>query len=100
VEALDVRRTLSGHGRPFTDQRGHHEGNRMLVRDQLNTLVRVLGERGDATAFDLLPAVYGEKLIPATTAWLLTKTLCYLEHLEAGGRVERRDTDPHRWAAT
>ena len=29
------------------------------------------------------PAVYGDKLAPETAAWLLTKTLCYLEHLEA-----------------
>jgi hypothetical protein len=37
--------------------------------------------------------------MPATAAWLLTKTLCYLEHLEAQGRVLRRDTDPERWRA-
>ena len=32
VERCDVRLTLSGHGRPFTDLRGHVEGNRALVR--------------------------------------------------------------------
>jgi glyoxylase-like metal-dependent hydrolase (beta-lactamase superfamily II) len=100
VEALDVRLTLSGHGRPFTDLRGHVAANRALVDDRLDTIARLLRERGGATAFELLPDVYGEKLVPATAAWLLTKTLCYLEHLEAGGRVQRLDTDPQRWAAT
>ncbi len=99
VAGLDVRLTLSGHGRPFTDLNGHVEGNRALVRERLDAVVAVLRERGDATAFDLLPAVYGEKLVPATAAWLLTKTLCYLEHLEAGGSVRRLDTDPQRWGA-
>jgi glyoxylase-like metal-dependent hydrolase (beta-lactamase superfamily II) len=99
VEALDVRLTLSGHGRPFTDLPGHVEGNRALVRERLDAVVTTLTARGDATPFDLLPDVYGEKLIPATAAWLLTKTLCYLEHLEAGGAVRRLDTDPQRWTA-
>ena len=31
VDALDVRLSLSGHGRPFTDLHGHVEGNRALV---------------------------------------------------------------------
>ena len=56
-----------------------------------------LAAAGEATAFDLLPAVYGEKLIPETTAWLLTKTLCYLEHLERRGAVERLAGEPERW---
>jgi glyoxylase-like metal-dependent hydrolase (beta-lactamase superfamily II) len=99
VEALDVRLTLSGHGRPFTDLRGHVEGNRALVAERLDAIVAALRSRGDATPFDLLPEVYGEKLIPATAGWLLTKTLCYLEHLEGRGAVRRLDTDPQRWSA-
>ena len=37
--------------------------------------------------------------MPATAAWLLTKTLCYLEHLEREGRVRRLAGEPTRWAA-
>jgi hypothetical protein len=69
------------------------------VRGDLCAVAGAVGGRGDATPFDILPDVYGEKLIPATAAWLLTKTLCYLEHLELGGRVQRLDTDPQRWRA-
>jgi len=98
VEPLDVRLTLSGHGRPFTDLRGHVEGNRALVRERLGGVVEALGERGEATAFDLLPAVYGERLEPATASWLMTKMLCYLEHLERAGRVSRVPGEPVRWS--
>jgi hypothetical protein len=38
--------------------------------------------------------------MPATAAWLLTKTLCYLEHLERGGAVRSLPGEPTRWAAT
>jgi len=100
VDRLDVRLSLSGHGRPFTNLHGHVEGNRTLVRERLDGVLGALVERGDATAFDLLPAVYGERLMPETAAWLLTKMLCYLEHLELGGRVRRLDGEPVGWAAT
>jgi glyoxylase-like metal-dependent hydrolase (beta-lactamase superfamily II) len=100
VDRLDVRLSLSGHGRPFTDLHGHVEGNRALVNERLEAVLAELGERGEATAFDLLPAIYGERLMPETAAWLLTKMLCYLEHLELGGRVHRLDGEPVRWAAT
>jgi glyoxylase-like metal-dependent hydrolase (beta-lactamase superfamily II) len=99
VDGLDVRLTLSGHGRPFTDLHGHIEGNRALVAERLDTILAELRERGEATAFDLLPAIYGERLVPATAGWLLTKTLCYLEHLERQGRVRRLDGEPTRWSA-
>jgi hypothetical protein len=61
--------------------------------------VRALRERGEATAFELLPAVYGDKLTPENTAWLLTKTLCYLEHLERAGALARSAGEPVRWVA-
>jgi glyoxylase-like metal-dependent hydrolase (beta-lactamase superfamily II) len=99
VERLDVRLTLSGHGRPFTDLRGHVEGNRGLVRERLEAVAGALQARGEATAFDLLPAVYGERLAPETAAWLLTKMLCYLEHLEREGGVRRLAGEPARWVA-
>ena len=99
VGALDVRLSLSGHGRPFTDLHGHVEGNRVLVRERLDAVRAALATAGESTAFDLLPTVYGEKLIPETTAWLLTKMLCYLEHLERLSRVRRLDATPTRWTA-
>jgi glyoxylase-like metal-dependent hydrolase (beta-lactamase superfamily II) len=99
VEALDVRLTLSGHGRPFTDLGGHVEGSRALVRERLDGVIGGLRARDGATAFELLPGVYGDKLTPETAGWLLTKMLCYLEHLEARGRVRRVATEPVRWAA-
>jgi glyoxylase-like metal-dependent hydrolase (beta-lactamase superfamily II) len=98
VDGLDARLTLSGHGRPFTDLHGHVEGNRALVRERLDAVLGALRERGEASAFDLLPAVYGDKLLPETAAWLLTKMLCYLEHLEATGRVRRAGAGPVRWS--
>ncbi len=100
VERLDVRLTLSGHGRPFTDLRGHVEGSRGLVRERLEAVLAALRASGEATAFELLPAVYGDKLAPETAAWLLTKMLCYLEHLEATERVVRLPGDPVRWTQT
>jgi glyoxylase-like metal-dependent hydrolase (beta-lactamase superfamily II) len=99
VDGLDARLTLSGHGRPFTDLAGHVEGNRALVRERLDAVLAQLRERGEATAFDLLPAVYGDRLVPETAGWLLTKMLCYLEHLEATGGARRAGEDPVRWSA-
>jgi hypothetical protein len=100
VDALDVRLTLAGHARPFTDLHGHVEGNRALIAQRLEAITAALGERGEATAFDLLAPIYGERLMPATAGWLLTKTLCYLEHLERGAAVRRIDGEPTRWALT
>ncbi|HZB75463.1 MAG TPA: MBL fold metallo-hydrolase [Solirubrobacteraceae bacterium] len=97
VDALDVRLSLSGHGRPFTDLHGHVEGNRALVRERLAAVAAALAAEGEATAFALLPAVYGEKLMPETAAWLLTKMLCYLGHLEVRGEAVRIEGDPERW---
>ena len=94
-----MRLTLSGHGRPFTDLRGHVAGNRALVRERLGAVLAALAARGEATADDLLPGVYGERLIPATAGWLRTKTRCYLEHLEGLGAARRRPGEPERWSA-
>jgi glyoxylase-like metal-dependent hydrolase (beta-lactamase superfamily II) len=100
VDQLDVRLTLSGHGRPFTDLHGHVEANRALVRERLEAILDALRARGAATASELLPDTYGEKLTPETAAWLQTKMLCYLEHLERNGAVARAHAEPGRWAAT
>ena len=71
-----MRLSLAGHARPFTDLHAHVEGNRALVHERLETVVHELRTRGEATAFELLPAVYGDRLVPETAAWLLTKMRC------------------------
>jgi hypothetical protein len=60
--------------------------------------VRAALQDGPSTAFDLLPAVYGEGFDRDMAGWLLTKVLCYLTHLEALGAVERLQGEPERWA--
>ena len=58
-----------------------------------------LAAAGEATAYWLLPAVYGDRLVPEFTPWLLTKALCYLTHLEVRGEAERLAGEPERWRA-
>ena len=40
VERLDVRLTLSGHGRPFTDLRGHVTATARWSRERLDAVAR------------------------------------------------------------
>jgi hypothetical protein len=89
---------LSGHGRPFRDVPEHIEANRRLVRERLDA-VRAALAAGPSTAYDLAPAVYGEAFRPEVAGWLLTKLLCYLTHLEAGGAVRRIEGEPEHWEA-
>ena len=67
TEALNARLALSGHGRPFSDVREHHEANRRLVHRRLDAVLAALAD-GPSTAYDLLPAVYGDDLTPAIGA--------------------------------
>jgi glyoxylase-like metal-dependent hydrolase (beta-lactamase superfamily II) len=97
VEGLGARLALSGHGRPFADVKEHIDANRRLVGQRLDA-VRAALQAGPTTAFDLLPAVYGEGFDRDMAGWLLTKVLCYLTHLEALGAVERLQGEPERWA--
>ena len=101
VEALDARLCLSGHGRPFTDVAGHVAANRALVDERLAAVRAALAER-PASAYELAQAVYGEAFTEATATWLLSKTLCWLDHLEARGEAVRRepvaDGGPELWA--
>jgi glyoxylase-like metal-dependent hydrolase (beta-lactamase superfamily II) len=102
VDTLDSRLALSGHGRPFTDVPGHIEANRALIRQRLHAVRTALGADGACTAYDLAARVYGPLFIPATAPWLLTKTLCYLTHLERREEVRRLEPEapgePERWA--
>jgi glyoxylase-like metal-dependent hydrolase (beta-lactamase superfamily II) len=100
VEVLDARLCLAGHGRPFTDVRGHIDANRTLVDERLSA-VRAALSGGSRTAVELVPDVYGEPLTETNAGWLLSQTLCYLTHLERDGVVKREpDGDLERWALT
>lgn len=97
VRRLDARLCLSGHGRPFTDVRGHIDGTRTLVERRLETLLAAMSTRAQ-TAYDLLGKVYGE-LDEQVLPWRMGKLLCYLTHLERTNRVRREPGDPERWTA-
>jgi len=97
VERLDVRLTLAGHARPFTDLAGHIEANRALVARRLDGVLSALRAQPERTAHDLLPAVYGDEYTPWKHAWLLTKMLCYLQHLERLERIRGLAGEPTRW---
>lgn len=102
VDDLDARLCLSGHGRTFTDVGGHIAASRALVAERLDAAERALTD-GAATAFDVIPAVFGDQVTPETAGWWLTETLCYLTRLEAVGRVGRLPGDeelPDRWSLT
>jgi hypothetical protein len=100
VAELDVRLCLSGHGKPFTDIPGHIEGNRKLVAERLEGVLRGLDGR-PRTAVELAPYVHGTELNAVNAAWYLTETLCYLRHLELQGRVRHeREGEIERWRVT
>ena len=96
VEGLDARLCLSGHGRPFTDVAGHVAANRALVQERLEAMRQALAA-GPATPFDLARRVYGDAFTDATASWLLTKTLCWLTHLERSGEGHREAGEPEIW---
>jgi glyoxylase-like metal-dependent hydrolase (beta-lactamase superfamily II) len=98
VEGLDVRLCLPGHGRPFGDVRAHIDANRREISDRVERTLEALGD-GEATAYDLVPRVFGEGLDRMMMSWALTIMLCFLTHLERLGRVERVTSDgqPELW---
>jgi glyoxylase-like metal-dependent hydrolase (beta-lactamase superfamily II) len=98
VQELDARLCLAGHGRPFTDVEAHIDGNRALVRERLDAVLRGLAS-APRTAVELIPAVYGEPLSQFNAGWFLSQTLCYLRYLELDGRVAAIDGEPQRWRA-
>jgi glyoxylase-like metal-dependent hydrolase (beta-lactamase superfamily II) len=97
VERLDARLVLSGHGRPFTDVAGHVAANRALVEQRLAAVQAEL-DQGPRTQYEIAQAVYGERFTEATVQWLLSKTLCYLNHLERRGLARRQGDSPERWS--
>jgi glyoxylase-like metal-dependent hydrolase (beta-lactamase superfamily II) len=98
VERLDARLALAGHGRPFTDVPGHVAANRTLVAQRLDAVRAALADE-PKTAYEIAQHVYGELFTEATATWLLSKTRCYLIHLERLGLVECGGQMPERWSA-
>jgi glyoxylase-like metal-dependent hydrolase (beta-lactamase superfamily II) len=98
VADVDARLALSGHGRPFTDVPGHIAANRALVAERLDAVRAALAE-GPKTAYETAQTVYGELFTDATANWLLSKTRCYLIHLEQLELVECGGSEPERWSA-
>jgi glyoxylase-like metal-dependent hydrolase (beta-lactamase superfamily II) len=99
VDRLEARLCLPGHGRPFGDVRAHVEANRREISERVETTVAALSD-GEATAFDLVPRVFGEAADGMMMSWALTLILSFLTHLEWGGRVERvtsSDGRPELW---
>lgn len=99
VERLDARLCLSGHGRPFGDVGAHVDANRREISDRVERTLDALGG-GEATAYELVPRVFGEGLDRMMMSWALTIMLCFLTHLERLGRVERvtqSDGQPELW---
>jgi hypothetical protein len=88
---------LAGHGRPFTDVTGHVAANRALVQERLDATRTALAD-GPRTAYEVAQAVYGERLDDVTASWLLSKTLCWLTHLERRGLARRGGDSPERWS--
>jgi glyoxylase-like metal-dependent hydrolase (beta-lactamase superfamily II) len=100
IDQLDARLCLAGHGRPFTDVRGHIEANRRLVDERLQAVTAALDPEA-RTVVEIVPDVYAEALTSVNAGWLLTQTLSYLRHLERAGRVRPvSDGDVQRWRRT
>jgi glyoxylase-like metal-dependent hydrolase (beta-lactamase superfamily II) len=97
VRRLDARLVLSGHGRPFTDLGGHVGANRALVEQRLDAVQAELAQ-GPRTAYEIAQAVYGDRFTEVTVNWLLSKTLCWLAHLERRGLARRGGDTPEHWS--
>jgi glyoxylase-like metal-dependent hydrolase (beta-lactamase superfamily II) len=97
VEDLDARLCLPGHGRTFTDVRGHIHANRALVAERVQKVLDAIGVE-PLTPFEVIPHVYGEAATAATGSWWLSETLSYLRHLEVTGRARRVEGEPERWS--
>jgi glyoxylase-like metal-dependent hydrolase (beta-lactamase superfamily II) len=98
VERLGARLCLPGHGRTFADVHAHIQGNRKLVHERLEAVLAAVAG-ATPTPFEIVPHVYGDALSARNGHWLLSKTLGYLTHLEAVGKVRRIAGEPERWTA-
>jgi glyoxylase-like metal-dependent hydrolase (beta-lactamase superfamily II) len=96
VEPLGARLCLAGHGRTFTDVRAHIRASRALVHTRLAAVREAIAGQ-PRSAFEIVPLVYGRALSEANGHWLLSKVLCYLQHLELEGAARRIPGEPERW---
>jgi glyoxylase-like metal-dependent hydrolase (beta-lactamase superfamily II) len=100
VERLDARLCLPGHGKSFTDVRGHIEAHREAALGRLDRVEDVVRSAGPATAIEMIPEIYGRPLSAENAGWLISETMCYLRHLERKGVVTSGDDAEHpRWTA-
>ena len=101
VDKLDARLCLPGHGRTFTDVRGHVDATCAAVTGQIRKVRDVVEDAAaPLTAFEAIPLVYGQPVTPLNANWWLSETLSYLRHLEVTGKVARMaglDGRPERW---
>ena len=99
VEALDARLCLPGHGKSFTDVRGHIEAHREAALGRLDRVEDVVRSAGPASAIEMIPEIYGRPLSKENAGWLISETMCYLRHLERRGLVTGGDGPDHpRWS--
>jgi glyoxylase-like metal-dependent hydrolase (beta-lactamase superfamily II) len=98
VEGLHARLCLPGHGRTFADVQAHIDASRALVAERLAAVTRALRDE-PRSAFEIVPDVYGQAVSELNAHWLLSKVLCYLEHLQVEGKVGRIPGEPERWHA-
>jgi glyoxylase-like metal-dependent hydrolase (beta-lactamase superfamily II) len=96
VDALGARLCLAGHGRTFTSVDAHIDANRELVADRLDRTRRAIADE-PRTAYEVMPALYDFEVPPLAIQWLLSETLCYLDHLEGRGEAERVEGTVERW---
>ncbi len=92
LDALDARLCLPGHGKSFTDVKGHVEAHREAALGRLDRVEDVVRAKGPATAIEMIPEIYGRPLSAENAGWLISETMCYLRHLERQGvrRAQRR----------
>lgn len=101
LDALDARLCLPGHGKSFTDVKGHVESHREAALGRLDRVEDVVRAKGPSTAIEMIPEIYGRPLSKENAGWLISETMCYLRHLERQGIVERSGgTDQPKWTAT
>jgi glyoxylase-like metal-dependent hydrolase (beta-lactamase superfamily II) len=93
VDGLDVQLILSGHGRPVRGARELIAANRRAVADRLERIRHALSD-GPRKAFDVVPEMLDVELPgPMMIGWGLTEALCYLNHMQLHGEVEKIDGD-------
>lgn len=100
IEALDARLCLPGHGKSFTDVRGHIEAHRETALGRIDRVEDVVRAQGPATAIEMIPEIFGTPLSQENSSWLISETLSYLRNLKRKGLVESDGAAQARWTHT